>query len=89
MKPLQPGLKYYFEVSVISGSPKVGVSRSTANINQVRELSKSIQAFSDGPDGWAIYNGELRHKSNSTGAKYGKQIQAGDIVGVMLDMIDV
>ena len=54
-------------------------------INQDRIL----QAFSDKNDGWAIYSGELRHNSNSTGAKYGKKANSGDIVGVMLDMIDV
>ena len=30
------------------------------------------QAFSDNEEGWAIYNGELRHNSNSSGNKYGK-----------------
>eukprot|EP00831_Metopus_contortus_P084658 TRINITY_DN9663_c0_g1_i5.p1 TRINITY_DN9663_c0_g1~~TRINITY_DN9663_c0_g1_i5.p1 ORF type:complete len:181 (+),score=55.43 TRINITY_DN9663_c0_g1_i5:72-614(+) len=35
-----------------------------------------------------IYNGELRHNSNSTGAKYGKKLVAGNVVGVMLDMIE-
>ncbi|CAK80296.1 unnamed protein product (macronuclear) [Paramecium tetraurelia] len=46
------------------------------------------QAFSDNEEGWAIYNGELRHNSNSTGNKYGKQYKKGDIIGVMLNMID-
>lgn len=49
----------------------------------------SLQAFSDTAIGWAIYNGELRHNSNSTGVKYGTSISPGDIIGVMLDMIDV
>lgn len=48
-----------------------------------------IQAFSDTAYGWAIYNGELRHNSNSTGAKYGTCLQNGDIIGVMLDMKEV
>ena len=47
------------------------------------------QAFSDSANGWAIYNGELRHNSNSSGPKYGSSIQAGDIIGVMLDMSEV
>ena len=48
-----------------------------------------LQAFSDTPDGWAIYNGELRHNSNSTGKEYGTPLKTGDVIGVMLDMIDV
>ena len=39
--------------------------------------------------GWAIYNGELRHNSNSTGPKYGSAIAPGDVIGVMLDMVEV
>lgn len=30
-----------------------------------------MQAFSDNEEGWAIYNGEVRHNSNSSGKKYG------------------
>ena len=48
-----------------------------------------LQAFSDTVNGWAIYNGELRHNSNSSGPKYGTAIQAGDVIGVMLDMQEV
>lgn len=48
-----------------------------------------LQAFSDSSFGWAIYNGELRHNSNSSGSKYGSSIAAGDIIGVMLDMVEV
>jgi hypothetical protein len=36
-----------------------------------------------------MYNGELRHSSNSAGAKYGTTYKAGDIIGVYLDMIEV
>ena len=39
--------------------------------------------------GWAIYNGELRHNSNSFGTKYGPKIEVGDVIGVLLDMIEV
>lgn len=31
----------------------------------------------------------MRHNSNSTGKKYGKQYKTGDVVGVLLNMIDV
>ena len=56
----------------------------------ILEISNSyLQAFSDTPDGWAIYNGELRHNSNSTGKEYGTPLKTGDVIGVMLDMIDV
>lgn len=47
------------------------------------------QAFSDTAEGWAIYNGELRHNSNSSGKKYGTNYKAGDVIGVFLDMIEV
>ena len=48
-----------------------------------------FQAFSDSIKGWAIYNGELRHNSNSSGKKYGACLSVGDTVGVALDMINV
>jgi hypothetical protein len=38
--------------------------------------------------GWGIYNGELRHNSNSTGPKYGTALANNDIVGVALDMVE-
>lgn len=47
------------------------------------------QAFSDSPDGWAFYNGELRHNSNNEGRKYGDAIKPGDVVAVILDTIEV
>jgi hypothetical protein len=46
------------------------------------------EAFCDTTKGWAIYNGETRHNSNSTGPKYGSALQPGDIIGVALDMVD-
>jgi len=58
---------------------KIGVSRT--NVENLQE------AFCDGISGWAIYNGETRHNSNSTGPKYGTKIQAGDIIGVAIDMV--
>ena len=45
-------------------------------------------AFCDTLSGWGIYNGELRHNSNSTGAKYGTQLKEGDIIGIALDMVE-
>ena len=36
---------------------------------------------------FAIYNGETRHNSNSTGPKYGTKLQSGDIIGVAVDMV--
>ncbi len=39
--------------------------------------------------GWGIYNGELRHNSNSSGAKYGGSFNSGDAIGVAVDMIEV
>ena len=47
------------------------------------------QAFSDTESGWAIYNGELRHASNSTGTKYGCLLKNDDTVGVLFDTIEV
>ena len=35
--------------------------------------------------GWAFYNGELRHGSNSSGSKYGKPLNEGDLLGVLFD----
>ncbi len=58
---------------------KIGVSRRIKNLNQ---------AFTDGPEGWGIYNGETRHNSNALGSKYGERINPGDVVGIMLDMIE-
>ena len=76
-----PGDKYYFEIYITKGSLiKIGVSRPTVQLNE---------AFSDTKDGWAIYNGQLRHNSNSTGKNYGGTITKGDTIGVMLDMIKV
>ena len=58
-----PGNKYYFEIKIIKGNLiKIGVSKSQNFLDE---------AFCDGDKGWDIYNGELRHNSNSTGPKYG------------------
>lgn len=40
-------------------------------------------------NGWAYYNGELRHGSNHTGSKYGEAAGKGDVVAVILDTIQV
>ena len=46
------------------------------------------QAFTDGPEGWGIYNGETRHNSNALGDKYGDRVNPGDVIGVMVDMVE-
>lgn len=77
--PFLPGEKYFFQIQINKGSLiKIGVSRKDIEL---------AQAFSDTESGWAIYNGELRHKSNSSGQKYGTTVGNGDVIGVMLDMI--
>ena len=49
-------------------------------------------SFCDTDQGWAVYNGELRHGSNHTSKKfvseYSSIFEAGDVVGVMVDMIN-
>ena len=40
-------------------------------------------------EGWAIYNGEIRNGSNHEGIKYGTKIKANDIIGVLLDTLEV
>jgi len=75
------GGKYYFEIFINKGQLiKIGVCRPT-NTNLE-------EAFSDGVHGWAIYNGQTRHNSNSTGPNYGTQLASGDILGVALDMME-
>lgn len=72
------GHKYAFFIHVLAGSLiKIGVSRQ---LNQQFDT-----AFCDNDDGWAMYNGELRHGSNNSGSQYGQSVKAGDIVGVLLD----
>lgn len=75
------GGRYYFELFINKGQLiKIGVCRpSPVNLEE---------AFCDNTNGWAIYNGETRHNSNSTGPKYGTQVQPGDTIGVALDMVD-
>ncbi len=36
-------------------------------------------------EGWALYNGEVRHGSNSSGSKFGKPFNEGDFIGVLFD----
>lgn len=77
---MEQGGRYYFQVLIKHGSlVKIGVSRKDINMEQ---------AFCDNNNGWAIYNGELRHGSNSTGSKFGRPLTAGDHVGVLLDTIE-
>ncbi len=78
---MTPGKRYYYEIYLDNGSLiKIGVARRDVNLDM---------AFSDSEHGWAMYNGELRHASNSTGSKYGTVIKSGDTIGVMVDMIEV
>lgn len=75
------GNRYYFEIFINKGQLiKIGVCRP--NVNNLEE------AFSDTIHGWAIYNGQTRHNSNSTGPNYGTQLTPGDIIGVALDMVE-
>ena len=78
---MTPGGRYFFEVQINSGQLiKIGVCRS--NIDSER-------AFCDTTDGWAFYNGELRHGSNFEGIKYGEKFGEGDVIAVMFDTIQV
>jgi len=79
-EPFTAKERYYFEIQVIKGTLiKIGVSRKMKSLNM---------AFTDGPEGWGIYNGETRHNSNALGSKYGERINPGDVIGIMLDMVD-
>ena len=72
--------RYYFEIKIIKGTLiKIGISKAMEN---------NSQAFTDGPEGWGIYNGETRHNSNALGSKYGERINPGDVIGIMLDMVE-
>lgn len=71
------GGKYAFFIHVLNGSLiKIGVSRNFISYDT---------AFCDTDEGWAMYNGEIRHGSNNSGTKYAQPVKAGDIVGVLLD----
>lgn len=82
LKAFTAGNRYYFEIKILKGTLiKVGIARPNALIEEVNLIKNaaiinklSFKAFSDNEDGWAIYNGEVRHNSNSTGKKYGEQI---------------
>jgi hypothetical protein len=75
------GGRYYFEIFINKGQLiKIGVCRPS--------LTNLEEAFSDGVHGWAIYNGQTRHNSNSTGPNYGSQLASGDIIGVAIDMVE-
>lgn len=74
------GGRYYFEIFINKGQLiKIGVCRPS--------ITNLEEAFSDGVNGWAIYNGQTRHNSNSTGPNYGSPLVTGDIIGVALDMV--
>jgi len=75
------GGRYYFEIFINKGQLiKIGICRPS--------ITNLEEAFSDGVQGWAIYNGQTRHNSNSTGPNYGTQLANGDIIGVALDMVE-
>ena len=76
-----PGNRYYLEIKIIKGNLiKIGISKCIESLEE---------AFCDTEKGWAIYNGELRHNSNSTGPKYGTAIKVDDTIGIMFDTIEV
>lgn len=95
LKAFYAGNKYYFEIYIEKGSLiKIGVSRGDINFEEVFlfgpfALKFDFKAFSDTLKGWGIYNGELRHNSNSSGAKYGGTFTNGDTIGVAVDMNEV
>ena len=80
------GYKHYFEIELIKGNlMKIGVCRKDAPFEQM--------SFCDTDQGWAVYNGELRHGSNHTSKKYisktsSTKFKAGETIGVMVDMIN-
>ncbi len=87
MKTFEPGNRYYFEIQIIKGNLiKIGISKEISFLDEVKIFKK---AFCDNENGWAIYNGELRHNSNAMGPKYGTILKNNDTVGVMFDTIEV
>ena len=79
-QPMTPGGRYFFQVQIKSGSLfKIGVCS--------RRQSPE-HAFCDTEQGWAIYNGQLRHGSNHDGKKYGTALSPGDTVHVIFDTIE-
>ena len=56
---------------------------------QIRDIIGCLKAFCDSSDGWAFYNGELRHGNKNNGPRYGQAVNKGDMVGVKLDTIEV
>ena len=78
---MEYGSKYYFEIKVDKGKLlKIGIAGSEI---------EGKGAFSDGDHGWAIYNGELRgNGSVIPDQKYGLHVASGDVIGVMLDMVN-
>ena len=78
---MKAGKKYYFEVTINKGLlTKVGIARPDASTEE---------AFCDSGKGWGLYNGELRHASNSSGIKYGMTLREKDVVGILLDTVEV
>ena len=87
---MESGGKYYFEIKVDKGSLlKIGVTRPN---NDFRSIG-----FCDTENGWGIYNGELRHGGmEKAGIKYAQnleldqssKIDSGDLIGVMVDMVN-
>ena len=84
---MQAGQRYYFEIRILAGNLfKIGVCRKNAPYEK---------AFSDSLEGWALFNGEMRHGSNVDGEKlkglpdksYSKT-EPGDVIGVLVDMIE-
>lgn len=67
---------FYWEVVVESGNIKIGVS----------ELCEEDTCFSDYSSGYAFYTlGQLRHRNDSMGVKYGVTCITGTVIGVLFD----
>ena len=76
-----PGKTYNWYIKIKNGGNfKVGISK---------EITDFGHAFSDYPTGWGWYisDKQLRHNSNSTGARYGDSVVTGDVVGFTFDTV--
>ena len=74
------GEKVFYQIRVNSGNLcKIGVSRGGQDTNK---------AFSDTSDGYAYFDGQIRHSSNGSGGKYGTKLKGKDTVGICLDQAE-
>jgi hypothetical protein len=84
-QPILPFENSFFMIKLRKGSyVKIGVCKSDSK--QDVEL-----AFCDDGNGWALYNGELRHNNNKIGKAFGTGIpggsraEEGDTIGVLIE----